>query len=303
MQPRQTKFSIVTPSYNQGHYLEQTIDSVLSQKCRDFEYMIIDGGSSDNSVEVIKKYSRHLSYWIAEKDSGQAHAISKGLYRASGEWFNWINSDDLLAPDALSILSAIAAQSQNLIAIAGSTQNFSDNRMLKVRTTEDFTPQSLISQPLGSAARFHQPSIWLKTEATRKVGINTNLHYRFDLDLYIRYLLANSGVVSYTNDILALFRFHDSSKTCTQSEKFRLEYIAMLEALSQSHPDSTITTLCLKSKMALEWIGILEFIERAPGTRIKKISRIFSEAQNFPIAFKVPRTWRAIKRILVYGGR
>ncbi|MDO8303698.1 MAG: glycosyltransferase, partial [Sedimentisphaerales bacterium] len=95
------RICIVTPSFNQGEFLEETIRSVLLQGYLNLEYIIMDGGSTDNSVEIIKKYSPWLAYWTSQKDNGQADAIYRGFEKASAEYIGWVNSDDMLLPDAL----------------------------------------------------------------------------------------------------------------------------------------------------------------------------------------------------------
>ena len=113
------RFSIVTPSYNQDQFIEETIRSVILQGYPDLEYIIIDGGSTDQSVEIVKKYERWLTYWVSEKDRGQSHAINKGFSRASGEYNNWINSDDSLRPCALRTIGEAAALRQGVDLISG----------------------------------------------------------------------------------------------------------------------------------------------------------------------------------------
>jgi len=95
------RISVITPSYNQGHFLDQTIRSVLDQNYPNLEYIIIDGGSTDQSVEIIKKYEDQLLYWVSEPDRGQSHALNKGFARATGDILCWINSDDCLEKGAL----------------------------------------------------------------------------------------------------------------------------------------------------------------------------------------------------------
>ena len=120
------RISIVTPSYNQGQFIEETIRSVLLQGYPDLEYMIIDGGSTDQSVEIIRKYEPWLTYWVSERDRGQAHAINKGLEHCNGRVFNWINSDDYLTPKSLSVVGNHFSLSTDIVS--GSVLNFGEGR-------------------------------------------------------------------------------------------------------------------------------------------------------------------------------
>src|SRR5467141_2605988 len=113
------RISIVTPSYNQGEFIEETIRSILLQGYPDLEYIVMDGGSTDGSVNIIKKYERWLAYWISENDRGQVHAINKGFSRASGVIYNWINSDDSLRPGALGFIATVNSRLADADIISG----------------------------------------------------------------------------------------------------------------------------------------------------------------------------------------
>src|SRR6266540_2247918 len=108
------RISIITPSFNQGAFLEQAIRSVIVQNYPNLEYVIIDGGSTDNSIEIIKKYEKHLHYWISEKDNGQYDAINKGFAKSSGVIMGWLNSDDMYCPWALKTVSSIFSECPNI---------------------------------------------------------------------------------------------------------------------------------------------------------------------------------------------
>ncbi len=216
------KISIVTPSYNQGQYLEQTIDSVLSQNYPKFEYIIIDGGSTDNSVKIIKKYEKYLKYCISEKDNGQSHAINKGLKHATGEVFNWLNSDDYYLPDALKTVGEHFADS-NVNVLCAKSQIVKNGKTLKISSGTDLYSNNL-AKTIGWA-RSDQPETFFRKSCLDKIGsVNQNLHYVMDKELWIRYLLEYGleGVRTIENQLVA-FRIHETSKTSTRQLDFDSE--------------------------------------------------------------------------------
>src|SRR5262249_7885222 len=154
----------VTPSYNQGQFIEETIRSILLQGYPDLEYIIIDGGSTDESVATIKKYEPWLTYWTSERDRGQSHAINKGLAIATGSVFNWLNSDDLLLPSAL---AEIGGRFYREEALAYAVVNFGNDGETTI-ANRSLSPNALISGQDGTS--FHQPGVWLSTNKVRSVG-------------------------------------------------------------------------------------------------------------------------------------
>ena len=158
------KISIVTPSFNQGLYLEETIDSILGQGYDNLEYIIIDGGSTDESVRIIKKHQKFLKYWVSEPDQGQSHAILKGLRHCSGSIFNWLNSDDLLVEGSLDLISSNFLANENLLVISGYEIHFGQgNEILKSGTRL----QTTIDQSVIFAA-FYQPSTFWRLSTFKK---------------------------------------------------------------------------------------------------------------------------------------
>jgi len=212
------RISIVTPSYNQGVFLEETIRSVLLQGYPNLEYIIIDGDSNDNSVEIIKKYDRFLTYWVSEPDSGQTNAINKGIQRTSGQIFAWLNSDDVYTIDALKSV-AQAFQADKFALLCGQCEFINTDgeglfRAVPAETVDVFT---VLSDHLA------QPSCFINTNLMKSCGVlNEKLHYSFDYDYWIRLLLQDTKVYS-APILLSKYRLHQQSKTETSRPKFDAE--------------------------------------------------------------------------------
>jgi len=216
------KISIVTPSFNQGQFLEQTIDSVLNQGYNNLEYIIIDGGSIDQSVEIIRKYAKHLKYWVSEPDSGQSNAINKGLKHCSGDVFNWINSDDYYAPNALHLVGEYFKNPD--VKVLAARSNLFGSKTNSYISGGTWVFENNLAKTIGWA-RIDQPETFFRLPLIQSVGLlNEKLHYLMDRDLWIRYLLkfGLDGILQ-TDDVLVNFRLHEDSKTVSQSGNFNLE--------------------------------------------------------------------------------
>ncbi|MFW9930066.1 MAG: glycosyltransferase, partial [Candidatus Thorarchaeota archaeon] len=182
------RITIVIPSFNQGKYLERTVKSILEQNYPDLEFIIIDGGSSDNSVDVIKKYEDVFSYWVSEKDNGQADAINKGLARATGAIFNWINADDYLEPGALLRVAETYKNNPEAAGWIGACRRIDElENILNV-----IYPNNLTLSNIGenwNGRQFYQPACFLNTKMVKELnGVDEKLNAPFDLDLWIRIL-------------------------------------------------------------------------------------------------------------------
>lgn len=246
------KISIITPSYNQGHFIEETICSVLDQGYPHLEYIIMDGGSKDNTVEVIKKYEQHITYWESVRDKGQSEAINKGYRRATGDVINWLNSDDYYEPGALhKVGEAFANPATNVYC--GTSRIFGNEEYFSAGT--DVYADNL-EKTIGWA-RIDQPETFFRKSCFDKMGgyLDEQFHYTMDKELWIRYLLQYGldGLIK-TNERLAHFRIHGDSKTNNFQEKFKKETLALYHAIAQLNgsqfadikgfwPDKEITLL------------------------------------------------------------
>ncbi len=204
------KISVITPSFNQGQFIEETILSVINQTYPNIEYIVIDGKSNDNSVEIIEKYSNRLNYWISEKDNGQTDAINKGFAIATGEILCWINSDDVLMPWALEYVADYFIKHPKYKILNGYTLRIDKNSNLMFN---HFVPRPMKWFAKHGVYYINQPSMFFKKELINNLGsINEKYHARMDQEFVMR-VLNNNLQFGKINKILAAIRIHDDTKT------------------------------------------------------------------------------------------
>jgi glycosyltransferase involved in cell wall biosynthesis len=233
LRPHLPTVSIVTPSYNQAGFLERTIQSVLGQNYPHLDYAIVDGGSTDGSVEIIKKYASALSWWVSERDSGQAEAINKGLSRARGEVVAWLNSDDLYLPQAIhQAVQALQANPERGFVFGDAITIDPDGQPINELIFGDWGLQELL--------RFRiicQPAVFMRREILEKTGgLDLNLHYMLDHHLWLR--LARQAPIQHIPAFLAAARQHPGAKNVNQAAGFGRETLQLFERI-QKEPEFT----------------------------------------------------------------
>ena len=210
------KISVVIPSYNQGHFLEETILSVVNQKYPNLEIILVDGGSKDNSKDIIKKYEYHLSWWVSEKDKGQSDAINKGFARVTGDIVTWLCSDDLYTAGALKRVAEIFSELPDDVGlIYGGATLFGEN--MKSNETWGYEKAGVERYIAGQA--FPQPSSFFKRKYLLEAGnwVREDLHLGMDFDLFAR--LGCVCKFHSVNEIFSLYRLHETSKTVSQHSR------------------------------------------------------------------------------------
>ena len=205
---KKLKFSIVVPSYNQGHFIEDTILSIHQQQGVEKELIIVDGGSTDNTLQVIENHRDKIDYWVSEKDRGQSHAINKGLKRATGDVITWLNSDDVFLEGALEKANAYFNLNEGIGLLHGKSLLFGSDRkdQIVAAPQEDLTYRYLAYIP------FPQPSSFFSREVVELLGgVDEHLHYGMDFDLLSRIFL--NFEILRVDDLFSKYRMHEESKS------------------------------------------------------------------------------------------
>jgi glycosyltransferase involved in cell wall biosynthesis len=207
--------SIITPSFNQAPFLEATIRSVLEQDYPDLEYIIVDGGSTDGSLEIIQKYSNRLSWWVSEKDKGQTDAINKGFSHAHGEVLAWLNSDDTYHPGAVSAAVKVLENNPTYGLVYGDANFIDENG----NTLGSFPAAQTDLQRLRRGfVHIPQQSAFFRTDLWKKVGpLDPSFYFAMDYDLWVR--IATIAPILYTRQLWANFRLHSQGKTVMADDR------------------------------------------------------------------------------------
>lgn len=237
--------TVVTPSYNQGRFIEETIQSVLGQGYPRLEYLVMDGGSKDDTVDVLKKYGDRLR-WVSEKDGGQADAVNKGFAAARGEILGWLNSDDTYAPGALRAAADFFAANPDVGMVYGDGDHVDEGG----RFLERYPARPYDWKALGDRCYICQPAAFIRAEVFRQVGpLDGSLHFTMDYDYWIR--VGKRFKVAYRPGVLARSRLHGDTKTVARR--------------ADAHDEALATLRRHYGRAPLHWICAAAFHRLAPG--------------------------------------
>ncbi|TVP61463.1 MAG: glycosyltransferase [Nodularia sp. (in: Bacteria)] len=283
------RITIITPSYNQGHFIEETIRSVVTQDYPNLEYIIIDGGSRDNTVEIIQQYEKFITYWVSEPDNGQTHAINKGLAKATGEIIAYLNSDDYYLPGTF-------------FKVAEYFRQFPDTDLLNGRCRYVNEQGKKIGDQFGNIEKleeildlwgvwwrkrqFVQPEVFWSRKATEKVGFfKEELNYVMDYDYWCRILQVN-GIVGKIDAELTCFRFTSTQKS-NHSIKVAEELLGVVQPLlwNKSLKISLIKRLLLQGN----WLYQSIFLKEVENSVIQRHSQVIRWVKLFLILMRYPQ--------------
>lgn len=245
--------SVITPSYNQARYLEDTIQSVLRQDYPALEYIIIDGESDDGSREIIQKYQSELAWWVSEADQGQADAINKGFRKANGEILAWLNSDDLYLPNTIQQAVQVFDQQPEIGVVYGNAVSANaDGRLLNPLIFDDWGTEDFLQFKI-----ICQPTVFMKRSFLEEVGyLDPSYHFFLDHQLWIR--LSRVTEFSHQNKYWAVSRYHEEAKNVIMAAEAGSE---VLKILSWAEKQEDLSDLMENLEQEI-WAGAYQLIGR-----------------------------------------
>jgi glycosyltransferase involved in cell wall biosynthesis len=281
------RISIIIPSYNQGHYIEDTLRSVLDQNYPALELIVMDGGSTDGTVEILKRHADRIAHWESTRDRGQSHAINKGLARCTGEVWAYLNSDDLLCSGSLARVAELF-KNPAVDWIAGVSSIFDDRGDRgEVRprppacTKEILTPWKRTVEYVFpcSNVNFMRRSIY-----ERLGGFDESYHYSMDMELYTRARFAGY-LMTVVPEVLGRWRWHAESKTVREGNAYRFleEELRIADLFADRLSDRDREELRKEIAEQRRWFFVRRALNENPnGARWRKLCRLFSDCARYP---------------------
>jgi glycosyltransferase involved in cell wall biosynthesis len=300
------RISIVTPSYNQAQFLEQTICSVLDQGYPNLEYFVIDSGSTDGSVEIIRKYANHLTYWVSEKDHGQSHAINKGFQRATGDILAFINSDDYYLPGAFNCVAQEYLR-QPFDLIAGACQHVdAAGNLLSVQKGNPVSLMDFLDISRYERSYLTQPEVFWTRRVVDTCGtFREDLKIDFDVEYWIRAVAAGFSVQHVSNQV-ACYRRHARQKTQDMAGIFAEEIRVRREYMQRLTPLIGISRQDIQRiRRGIRWAEAMAGYSRAyeasqGGNFLTALSFWFmGTLSRFPLSLFERSTLSWLKKILL----
>ena len=281
------KISVITPSYNQAQYLEETILSVLDQNYERLEFIVIDGGSTDQSVAVIRKYESRLAYWVSEKDYGQAHALNKGLAQASGDIVAYLNSDDLYEAGAFAAVVSWFQQHPECEWLCGDTRMFGEQHETQIISAQ--VPKSA-AHALSWAYAAPQPGMFWRRSLLSE-GFDERWRYCFDHELYVRLLLAGHRC-EHLPQTLAAYRLQATSKTVAEGDLFDREFDQIAE-IFEPRLEGSDRRWCAATRLLRE-----SFAASRQGERLSAARSLLQALRIHPESIAGRNFWGCVRQLL-----
>lgn len=292
------RITVVTPSYNQGRFLERAIVSVLSQNYPNLEYFVFDGGSTDHSLGILKKYNKCLTYWTSESDAGQSDAIAKGWKMATGDILAWLNSDDFYYPGALDEVGRIFSANPDLKMLCGSVAFVDESAdKLRIKRPPRVAPEVLLPRTDIPA----QPAIFIRRDIFDQLGgPRLDLHYVMDWELWLRVSLNYPpSAIALSNKVIAADRQWPGTKTLNAGGKDAAEMRKVLEELFESETLNPGLRALERVALARAWWRQSKG-EFRKGMRRAALASLGKAVSLAPGNFAFLKVLRQVKRILFY---